>query len=260
MSITKKIFLNESDMPEYYYNIQADMPNPTLPPLHPGTKKPIGPEDLAPLFPMELIKQEVSQERFIEIPDEVQNIYKLYRPSPLYRATGLEKLLDTPATIYYKYEGVIIAAEYQPMVIEKDAVILIDGKVTDLSKISEAFDAGISVSFGSGFLQPWEEVDVLEYKLYMASKFDYLEAAPRDDRAGMWAFNNANEHTLRLGGDWPEDNESVEHIMSKDAKVALVAKTQHWFHKDRPKQSDTNSTWSRWIMRIRKKEPFIYLG
>jgi len=114
MSITKKIFLNESDMPEYYYNIQADMPNPTLPPLHPGTKEPIGPEDLAPLFPMELIKQEVSQERFIEIPDEVQNIYKLYRPSPLYRATGLEKLLDTPAKIYYKYEGVSPTGSHKP--------------------------------------------------------------------------------------------------------------------------------------------------
>ncbi len=90
------------------------MPNPTLPPLHPGTKKPIGPEDLAPLFPMELIKQEVSQERFIEIPDEVRNIYKLYRPSPLYRATGLEKLLDTPAKIYYKYEGVSPTGSHKP--------------------------------------------------------------------------------------------------------------------------------------------------
>ena len=114
MSIAKKILLDESDIPDYYYNIQADMPNPTLPPLHPGTKKPIGPEDLAPLFPMELIKQEVSQERFIEIPDEVRNIYKLYRPSPLYRATGLEKLLDTPAKIYYKYEGVSPTGSHKP--------------------------------------------------------------------------------------------------------------------------------------------------
>ena len=114
MSTFKKILLNESDMPDYYYNIQADMPNPILPPLHPGTKEPIGPEDLAPLFPMELIKQEVSQERFIEIPDEVRNIYKLYRPTPLYRATGLEKLLDTPAKIYYKYEGVSPTGSHKP--------------------------------------------------------------------------------------------------------------------------------------------------
>ena len=131
---------------------------------------------------------------------------------------------------YYKHEGVIIAAEYRPMVIEKDAVILIDGKVTDLSKISEAFDAGISVSFGSGFLVPWDEVSVLEYKLYMAGKFDYLSAADRDTQAAMWALNNGTEHLLRLGGDWPEDGLSVEHIMNKEAKVALIAKTQHWFH------------------------------
>ena len=101
-----KINLEEKDMPKYWYNIQADMPNPALPPLHPGTKQPVGPQDLAPLFPMELIKQEVSKERFIEIPEEVQNIYKIWRPTPLFRAKRLEKMLDTPAKIYYKYEGV----------------------------------------------------------------------------------------------------------------------------------------------------------
>jgi len=114
MSITKKILLNESEMPEVYYNIQADMPNPVLPPLHPGTKQPIGPDDLAPIFPMELIKQEVSKERYIEIPDDVRKVYKMYRPTPLYRATGLEKLLDTPAKIYYKYEGVSPSGSHKP--------------------------------------------------------------------------------------------------------------------------------------------------
>ncbi len=114
MSTSKKILLNESEMPENYYNIQADMPNPMLPPLHPGTKQPIGPEDLAAIFPMGLIKQEVSRERYIEIPDEVRKIYKLYRPTPLYRATELEKLLDTPAKIYYKYEGVSPAGSHKP--------------------------------------------------------------------------------------------------------------------------------------------------
>lgn len=114
MSASKKILLDESDIPQNYYNIQADMPNPTLPPLHPGTKQPIGPQDLAAIFPMELIKQEVSQERWIEIPDEVRNIYKMYRPTPLYRATDLEKLLDTPAKIYYKYEGVSPAGSHKP--------------------------------------------------------------------------------------------------------------------------------------------------
>lgn len=110
----KKIFLDESEMPTSWYNVVADMPNKPLPPLHPGTKQPVGPEDLAPIFPMELIKQEVSTERFIEIPDAVREIYRIWRPTPLMRATGLEKLLDTPAKIYYKYEGVSPSGSHKP--------------------------------------------------------------------------------------------------------------------------------------------------
>lgn len=101
-----KIILPEDKIPKYWYNVQADMPNPLQPSLHPGTKQPLGPQDLAPIFPMSLIMQEVSRERFIEIPEEVRELYKKWRPSPLYRAYGLEKALDTPARIYYKYEGV----------------------------------------------------------------------------------------------------------------------------------------------------------
>ena len=101
-------------MPTHWYNIMADMPNKPLPPLHPGTKQPVGPQDLAPLFPMELIKQEVSMEQYIEIPEEVRDIYRLWRPSPLYRAFQLEKALDTPAKIYYKYEGGSYAGSHKP--------------------------------------------------------------------------------------------------------------------------------------------------
>jgi tryptophan synthase beta chain len=111
---TRKIVLTEKEMPENWYNIVADMPNKPLPPLHPGTKEPIGPEALAPLFPMELIKQEVSAEKWIQIPDEVRHIYSLWRPTPLYRAYGLEKALDTPAKIYYKYEGVSPSGSHKP--------------------------------------------------------------------------------------------------------------------------------------------------
>ena len=111
---TTKFFLSEKDMPLQWYNIQADLPKPLPPVLHPGTKQPIGPQDLAPLFPMELIKQEVSQERWIDIPDQVLDIYKLWRPSPLYRARRLEKALDTPAKIYYKWEGVSPAGSHKP--------------------------------------------------------------------------------------------------------------------------------------------------
>jgi tryptophan synthase beta chain len=109
-----KITLSEKEIPEKWYNIQADLPEPLPPPLHPGTGKPLGPADLAPLFPMELIKQEVSQERYIEIPEEVRDIYKIWRPTTLFRAHRLEKMLDTPAKIFYKYEGTSPAGSHKP--------------------------------------------------------------------------------------------------------------------------------------------------
>ncbi|TDB64555.1 TrpB-like pyridoxal phosphate-dependent enzyme [Arundinibacter roseus] len=114
MSISKKITLSEDQIPTHWYNIVADMTTKPLPPLHPGTKEPIGPEMLMPLFPMELIKQEVSTEKYVEIPEEVREIYKIWRPTPMFRATGLEKALDTPAKIYYKYEGVSPAGSHKP--------------------------------------------------------------------------------------------------------------------------------------------------
>jgi tryptophan synthase beta chain len=109
-----KFLLSERDIPSRWYNIQADLKSPLPPPLHPGTHQPLGPADLAPLFPMELIKQEVSQERWIDIPDEIRDVYRLWRPTPLYRARRLEKALDTPARIYYKYEGVSPAGSHKP--------------------------------------------------------------------------------------------------------------------------------------------------
>lgn len=111
---TRKFQLTEKEIPDKWYNIVADMPNKPLPPLHPGTKLPIGPEALAPLFPMELIKQEVSAEKWIDIPDEVRHIYSLWRPTPLYRAYNFEKMLDTPAKIYYKYEGGSPSGSHKP--------------------------------------------------------------------------------------------------------------------------------------------------
>jgi len=108
-----KYMLTEDQMPTTWYNIMADLPTPPPPPLHPGTMQPVGPEDLAPLFPMELIMQEVSQERYIEIPGGVLDVYRQWRPSPLFRAHNLEKALGTPAHIYYKYEGVSPAGSHK---------------------------------------------------------------------------------------------------------------------------------------------------
>jgi tryptophan synthase beta chain len=110
----KMIFLEEGEMPTAYYNILPDLPDPLAPPLHPGTGKPIQPEDLAAIFPMELIKQEMSPERYIEIPEEVQDVYRMFRPTPVIRAISLEKKLDTPAEIYFKYEGVSPAGSHKP--------------------------------------------------------------------------------------------------------------------------------------------------
>ncbi len=106
--------LHESDLPRFWYNVNADMPVPPTPVLHPQTMQPVTPDFLGVLFPMELILQEISTERYIQIPDEVREVYKLYRPTPLLRARRLEKLLDTPAHIYYKYEGVSPTGSHKP--------------------------------------------------------------------------------------------------------------------------------------------------
>ncbi|MGF1668774.1 MAG: TrpB-like pyridoxal phosphate-dependent enzyme [Acidimicrobiia bacterium] len=114
MDVPTKILLDESEMPTTWYNIIPDLPAPPPPPLHPGTHQPIGPDDLAPLFPMALIGQEVTQDSYVDIPGEVLDVYRLWRPSPLFRAHRLEKLLGTPARIYYKYEGVSPAGSHKP--------------------------------------------------------------------------------------------------------------------------------------------------
>jgi len=114
MSDQTRFILNESDLPKFWYNINADSPVPPTPVLHPGTLEPVTPDFLSVLFPMDLILQEISTERYIEIPEEVREIYRLYRPTPLMRARRLEKALDTTAHIYYKYEGVSPAGSHKP--------------------------------------------------------------------------------------------------------------------------------------------------
>jgi tryptophan synthase beta chain len=109
-----KFLLNERDIPTHWINLLPDLPGEPLPPLNPGTREPAGPDDLMPIFPMGLIQQEVSPEPEIEIPEEVREVYKLWRPTPLYRARRLERALDTPARIYYKYEGTSPAGSHKP--------------------------------------------------------------------------------------------------------------------------------------------------
>ena len=155
-----KYLLDEEHLPTHWYNIQADFKTPAAPVLHPATGQPVGPDDLAPLFPMELIKQEVTQERLIEIPEEVRDVFRLWRPSPLYRARRLEKALDTPAHIYYKYEGVSPAGSHKPNTAVAQAYYNKKEGVKRLSTETGAGQWGSAISMACKFFD-------LECKVYM---------------------------------------------------------------------------------------------
>jgi tryptophan synthase beta chain len=155
-----KFVLDESRIPRSWYNIAADLPVPQAPPLHPGTHQPIGPDDLAPLFPMALIGQEVSAEREIEIPEPVRDAYRLYRPSPLYRAHRLEAALDTPAHIYYKYEGVSPAGSHKPNTALAQAFYNKEAGVKRLATETGAGQWGSALAFAGS-------VFGLDVKVYM---------------------------------------------------------------------------------------------
>ena len=144
-----KILLDESEMPTQWYNIIPDLPTPPPPPRHPGTHEPIGPDDLAPLFPMALIMQEVSTDSYIDIPGGVLDVYKLWRPSPLFRARRLEQLLDTPARIYYKYEGVSPAGSHKPNTSVPQAFYNHQEGITKLTTETGAGQWGSSLAFAT---------------------------------------------------------------------------------------------------------------
>jgi len=147
MNDTVKYVLDEARMPKVWYNLQADLPKALPPVLHPGTLRPIGPDDLAPLFPMELIRQEVSTEREIEIPGPVRDVYRQWRPTPLYRARRLERVLQTPARIYYKYEGVSPAGSHKPNTAVAQAFYNREAGVKRLSTETGAGQWGSSLAF-----------------------------------------------------------------------------------------------------------------
>jgi len=173
-----KYTLDEKDMPRHWYNIQADLPEPLPPPLHPATGNPVGPEDLAPLFPMELIKQEVSTERWIEIPEEVFDIYKLWRPTTLFRARRLEKALDTPARIFYKYEGSSPPGSHKPNTAVAQAYY---NKMEGIKRITTETGAGqwgSALSFGGACFD-------IEIKVYMV-KISYEQKPYRRIMMEVW--------------------------------------------------------------------------
>ncbi|HEX4725033.1 MAG TPA: TrpB-like pyridoxal phosphate-dependent enzyme [Pseudonocardiaceae bacterium] len=144
-----KYLLDEAELPTQWYNVIPDLPAPPPPPLHPGTGQPVGPDDLAPLFPQALILQEVSGERYIDIPGEVLDVYKLWRPSPLFRARRLERALDTPARIYYKYEGVSPVGSHKPNTAVPQAFYNAAEGVTKLTTETGAGQWGSALAFAS---------------------------------------------------------------------------------------------------------------
>jgi tryptophan synthase beta chain len=144
-----KYVLQESELPRQWYNVIPDLPAPPPPPLHPGTREPVGPDALTPLFPMALIEQEVSPERYIAIPEAVLDVYRLWRPTPLYRARRLEKELGTPARIYYKYEGVSPAGSHKPNTAVPQAYYNAQEGVTKLTTETGAGQWGSALAFAA---------------------------------------------------------------------------------------------------------------
>ncbi|MGH3495953.1 MAG: TrpB-like pyridoxal phosphate-dependent enzyme [Nocardioidaceae bacterium] len=147
MALQHKFLLSESEMPTRWYNLIPDLPSPPPPPLHPGTLQPVGPDDLAPLFPMDLIAQEVTTDSYVDIPDEVLDVYRLWRPSPLYRAHRLETALGTPAHIYYKYEGVSPAGSHKPNTAVPQAFYNARSGVTKVTTETGAGQWGTALAF-----------------------------------------------------------------------------------------------------------------
>ncbi len=168
MSDSTKYLLAEERIPKSWYNLVADLPEPPQPVLHPGTGQPIGPDDLAPLFPMALIMQEVSTEREIEIPDPVRDIYRLWRPTPLYRARRLEQALDTPARIFYKYEGVSPVGSHKPNTAVAQAFFNKEEGISKLVTETGAGQWGSALAFAGSLLGL--EVEIFMVKISFEQK------------------------------------------------------------------------------------------
>lgn len=175
---SKRVFLSESDLPTAWYNLQADLPKPVPPPLHPGTMQPIGPADLEPIFARALIGQEVSQERWIEIPDAVRQVYAIWRPSPLVRATSLKKALKTPARIYFKDESHSPPGSHKPNTAVPQAYY---NKMEGINRLSTETGAG---QWGSALAFACALFDI-ECKVFMV-KVSYQQKPYRRSMMQLW--------------------------------------------------------------------------
>jgi tryptophan synthase beta chain len=198
--MAKKILLQESELPQRWYNLASDLPAPPKPPLHPGTRKPVGPDDLAPLFPMDLILQEVSQEPEILIPEEILSIYRQWRPTPLVRADRFEKALGTPARIYFKNEGVSPAGSHKPNTAVAQAYYNMKEGVKRLTTETGAGQWGSALAFGCNAFG-------MECKVYMV-KVSYEQKPYRRVLMETWGASVVPSPS--------EDTQSGKKILAAD--------------------------------------------
>ncbi len=226
MAVQHKFLLDESELPTRWYNVIPDLPSPPPPPLHPGTLQPVGPDDLAPLFPMELIAQEVTADSYVDIPDDVLDVYKLWRPSPLYRAHRLEKALGTPARIYYKYEGVSPAGSHKPNTAVPQAYYNARSGVTKVTTETGAGQWGTALAFACAqyglACEVWQVGASYDGKPYRRSVMETFGATVHRSPS------DRTESGRKLRADEPDHPGSLGIAISEAVEAAAGDETAHY--------------------------------
>jgi tryptophan synthase beta chain len=221
-----KFLLDESELPTRWYNVIPDLPSPPPPPLHPGTLQPVGPDDLVPLFPMELIAQEVTTESYVDIPDEVLDVYRLWRPSPLYRAHRLEQALGTPARIYYKYEGVSPAGSHKPNTAVPQAYYNARSGVRTLTTETGAGQWGTALAFACAQFglgcEVWQVGASYDGKPYRRSVMETFGATVHRSPSDL------TETGRKILADVPEHPGSLGIAISEAVEVAAQDEATHY--------------------------------
>ncbi|SDY83149.1 tryptophan synthase beta chain [Amycolatopsis xylanica] len=234
MAERTKYILDEAEMPTRWYNVIPDLPEPPPPPLHPGTREPVGPDDLAPLFPLALIMQEVSGESYIDIPEPVLDVYRLWRPSPLYRARRLEKALGTPARIYYKYEGVSPVGSHKPNTAVPQAFYNAQEGVTRLTTETGAGQWGSALAFACATFglecEVWQVRASYDQKPYRKLMMETFGATVHPSPSELTASGRAilAEHPDSTGSLGIAISEAVEQAAADEgARYALGSVLNH---------------------------------
>ena len=234
MAEKTKYVLDEDELPTQWYNVIPDLPEPPPPPLHPGTREPVGPDDLAPLFPQALIAQEVTTDRYVDIPEEVREVYRLWRPSPLYRARRLEKALGTPARIYYKYEGVSPVGSHKPNTAVPQAFYNAAEGVTRLTTETGAGHWGSALAFACAQYglecEVWQVRASYDQKPYRKLMMETFGATVHPSPSELTASGRAilEEHPDSTGSLGIAISEAVEQAaQDPDARYALGSVLNH---------------------------------